>query len=727
MNLPKQTKRNTLFLTALVLFISWGVGYLFLEYQFKASVEDRFENLHESTKKLFKANIKHENHTFRLELENILSIDGLSGAVANRSHAELDELLANYYVNLKKEFPFIKILTFRSSDGITLYRAHKPNFYGDKLNKKRKLIVDTTRLQKSLDGFEVGKLDMTHRITYPIFHENIYVGNVEMGLNPVHFIKDLKTIFGMEMGIAIDKSLLSIMLDNKRIDIDDNYLFLKGNLKLKEYFLQNMKQGSCSLENDDSLKIKMSIPMQNHLHETLGYVIVGYDTAKIVQKDRDFMFQLFYLMAIMMLLLGVVLYQGFDRILKHFSHQVFTDNLTGLKNLASLNNKLYSKKSYSLILSNIKDFSLLNELYGLDVGNEVLVQVAKAFEEFAPKYGFDVFRISSDEYVLLKREDSFDPLKYSDIVDELHTIISSLEIWIDGLGDSIGVEIYSGIAFDRLHSLKDAQIALKIAKEKSLPYLAYTQKLDTKKQSENIIQVKRTIRYALEHKNVIPYFQPITDRDEKIIKYEALMRIVEFNDGKKNVLSPFHFLDIAMKSGLYIEMAKEVLRLSLLEFADRDEKIAINFLPKDFLNSHIMEAFLGHIKELKSPEKIVIEITEQEGIEDFDRLTKIIRMLKKLGVMIAIDDFGSGYSNYAHILSIKPDYLKIDGSLIKNILTNNESQILVKNIISFAKDLNIVTVAEYVENKEIFELLKEYGVDEYQGYYFSPAIDLINE
>ncbi|MEA3331753.1 MAG: hypothetical protein U9Q29_08690 [Campylobacterota bacterium] len=87
--------------------------------------------MHESTKKLFEANVKHENYNFKLRLENIVSIDGISDAVAKRSHAELDELLSDYYMSLKREFPFVEILTFRSSDGITLYRAHKPHFYGD--------------------------------------------------------------------------------------------------------------------------------------------------------------------------------------------------------------------------------------------------------------------------------------------------------------------------------------------------------------------------------------------------------------------------------------------------------------------------------------------------------------------------------------------------------------------------------------------------------------------
>jgi EAL domain-containing protein (putative c-di-GMP-specific phosphodiesterase class I) len=98
-----------------------------------------------------------------------------------------------------------------------------------------------------------------------------------------------------------------------------------------------------------------------------------------------------------------------------------------------------------------------------------------------------------------------------------------------------------------------------------------------------------------------------------------------------------------------------------------------------------------------------------------------------MGVLIAIDDFGSGYANYAHILELKPDYIKIDGSLIQNILSDNDSKILVQSIVRFAHELNITTVAEYVENKEIFELLKEYGVDEFQGYYFGRPTDLINK
>ena len=137
-----------------------------------------------------------------------------------------------------------------------------------------------------------------------------------------------------------------------------------------------------------------------------------------------------------------------------------------------------------------------------------------------------------------------------------------------------------------------------------------------------------------------------------------------------------------------------------------------------------MQTLMEQIKEFDSPRRVVVEITEQEGVENFKMLRKVVEKLREMGVQIDIDDFGSGYANYAHILEIKPDYLKIDGSLIQYILTDSDSQILVKSIIRFTQELNITTVAEYVENEKIFELLKEYGVDEFQGYYFGRPIDL---
>ena len=121
-------------------------------------------------------------------------------------------------------------------------------------------------------------------------------------------------------------------------------------------------------------------------------------------------------------------------------------------------------------------------------------------------------------------------------------------------------------------------------------------------------------------------------------------------------------------------------------------------------------------------EKVVFEILEDENIKNYNLLSTFIDEVKILGCKVAIDDFGSGYSNFEHLLKMNVDYLKIDASLIKNIATDENSYKITKTIIEFAKSLNLKTIAEYVENKEIFELTKKLGVDYSQGYYFSEPI-----
>jgi diguanylate cyclase (GGDEF)-like protein len=718
LNIPEHIRRKTLLLSVTVLSLSWIIGYFFLDYQFNKSMDEQLKRITKSTEKLFEVKLKEEDDILKFRLNKIVSADGLDEAIATSNYKKIDSIVSAYYKRLKLINPDTKILTFRSKEGITLYRAHRPKFRGDNLNENRKLILDTNNMQRSFSGFEVGKLEVTYRTTQAVFYKNKYVGNVELGVSPKLFIKDLHSIFEIEIGVAIDKSLSSIMLESEKISINDKYTLIRGSKDLKKYFINPDKSSN--------LIVKMDMPLQNHLSKTLGFLVVGFDISSIVKHNESLMYKLLYMGIFVAFLLVIVLNEGFRIMLKEFTKQVYTDDLTGLKNRQALKDGLYSAKNNVLVLSNIKEFSLLNELYGVDMGNKVLQEVAKAFKNFAFEYNFTAYRVSSDEYVLLKQDSNFQEDVYSEILDELHSRINSTPIYLEMAEDTIMVEIYSGISFDKSHPLEEAQMALKKAKERSLAYLAYSQSVDTKKNSQRILTMKRTIKHALEHKNVIPFFQAITDKNGNTIKYEALVRIVNFENGEKSIIAPNDFLPIAIKSGLYIDVAQEMLSQALSYFSDREEKISVNFLPNDFFNYDIMDKLVTLIKKFDSPGKIIIEITEQEGIEDFDRLVKVVKKLREQGVLIAIDDFGSGYANYAHILKIKPDYLKIDGSLIKNILIDNESKILVKSIIRFARDLETKTIAEYVENEEIFNLLKEYGVDEFQGYYFGHPTDLIN-
>ena len=719
MLLPNTIKRNTLILTLFILLFSLFGIYMLLEQQLQKAVSEEFERVASGTKNLFLANVQKSEDDLSFKLANIVAADGLAEAVARRDYEALKQIITPYYKRLKELQCDVEILTFRSAENITLFRAHQPEYYGDALNEKRALIVDTGLLRRPLSGFEVGNLGMTYRLSKPIFYKDVYVGNVELGINPKAFLEELGTVFKIDVGIALQKAQLDILLDKKGVPIDSNLLLVRGDVNLKNYFLQ--KQTS----QKSHYKVDTSIALQNHLLQTTGYLVVGFDIADIVKKNTEFMERFFFLIAMSMLVLVLLLHQSFTKILNYFSKQVYVDHLTELLNRYALNDVLFSKHRKTLIVSNIKEFSLVNELYGVDAGNDVLIQVAALFRDFAKERGFEAYRISSDEFVLLKKEDFFDEEACFKNLKELHEKINVLKIALKEADEVIGVEMYSGVAFDNENVLEYAQMALKKVRKESLSFMIYSQKLDTKEHSQTVVQVKRSIRHALEHKNVIPFFQPITDYNAKVVKYEALMRIVAFDGGKKRILYPSEFLDIAMNSNLYIKMTKEILGRSLQFFQNRKERISLNFLPNDFFNPSIIKTLMEGMEKFDSPSRVVVEITEQEGVENFEKLLKVVKKLRAMGVLIAIDDFGSGYANYAHILEIKPDYLKIDGSLIRNILRDEDSKILVKSIISFARELGITTVAEYVENEEIFELLKEYGVDEFQGYYFGKPTDLI--
>jgi EAL domain-containing protein (putative c-di-GMP-specific phosphodiesterase class I) len=141
------------------------------------------------------------------------------------------------------------------------------------------------------------------------------------------------------------------------------------------------------------------------------------------------------------------------------------------------------------------------------------------------------------------------------------------------------------------------------------------------------------------------------------------------------------------------------------------------------------ESMKGFLEELillfKAEGRVTFEILESEGIEDYNIVKEFLDYFrKKYDVKIAIDDFGSGYSNFKRIMDLKPDFIKIDGSLIKDIAIDSNSYLLVKTIVSYAKELKIKVIAEYVHNKETFDTCKYLNIDLFQGYYLSPPMKL---
>ena len=197
------------------------------------------------------------------------------------------------------------------------------------------------------------------------------------------------------------------------------------------------------------------------------------------------------------------------------------------------------------------------------------------------------------------------------------------------------------------------------------------------------------------------------------------MRIVE--DDK--VHSPFLFLDIAKKVKFYPQLAKIIINRAFNKAKESRNVVNINLSIQDIVNKDIVKMIEERLSKDDFAHLITFELLESESITDYEKVISFISIVKSFGCKIAIDDFGSGYSNFGYLLRLKPDYIKIDGSLVKNIHRDVNALLITKTINDFAHSLGMKTVAEYVHCKEVFELLQDIGVDEYQGFYFSEPLE----
>jgi EAL domain-containing protein (putative c-di-GMP-specific phosphodiesterase class I) len=300
--------------------------------------------------------------------------------------------------------------------------------------------------------------------------------------------------------------------------------------------------------------------------------------------------------------------------------------------------------------------------------------------------------------------------------------ISSFNINLNNYKESIKIDVTIGVSFEKEFAIEKSLMALRYAKKYKKSHMAYNTIIDSSQISKETIAWKNDIKIAIHNDKIIPVFQPIVDRDQNIIKHEILMRMEKETKVKTELISPFFFLNIAMKTKQYNYLTKIMAEKSFKIADKEDGDFSFNISFEDIIHEPTILMLKDQIAKYKIGHKLIFEIVESENIEDYEIVKNFISDFRELGVRIAIDDFGAGFSNFQHILEIEPDYLKLDGSMIKNIDKSKKSYEFVKSIVGLTKAIGIKTIAEFVHSKEVFEICYKLGVDEFQGYYFSPPI-----
>lgn len=411
---------------------------------------------------------------------------------------------------------------------------------------------------------------------------------------------------------------------------------------------------------------------------------------------------------------------------KALETQLYTDHLTCIENRLALTRDLESEHYKMLALIDIDKFQFVNDLYGTNIGNEIIKQFANYLNNKIDKNYFKLYRTSGDEFAICSTIESQSLLE--PFVKKLSNALIHLPLYISDIEEEIFVDATIGVSFDTDHLLTQADIALKHAKHNQKPVIVYEASMNTLEKMQNTLNWKRRIQYAVAHDNIVPVFQPIVDQNGTILKYETLMRLKEEKDAETTLISPYFFLETAIATKQYAKLSRMIIQKALQKLIECDCTLSINLTYSDFSDQEIINLLDTTLKLHPIGERLIFEIVESENITDYKVLHKFIKQFRQYGVKVAIDDFGSGFSNFDNIIQSKPDFIKIDGSLIKHVDKNRQIQVMVGAIAQVAQKSGIKIVAEFVHSKEVFEVLKTLKIDEYQGFYFyEPALELAKE
>ncbi|QNM93167.1 bifunctional diguanylate cyclase/phosphodiesterase [Aliarcobacter cryaerophilus] len=410
---------------------------------------------------------------------------------------------------------------------------------------------------------------------------------------------------------------------------------------------------------------------------------------------------------------------------KKLIEEQFIDELTLLPNRQKLLKDLKDNKIQKIAMININSFRDINNFYGFEAGDLVLKKFSQILlDKISTNINLDLYRVANDVFAICtKNKDNLKEIR--DICTNIIEYFSLHPILINNnsfyLSISIGVARNCKDSAVQNNLLSKAEYALRMAKKRDISILFLDENIELYNKLKENKKLIEELKNALISNNLLIYGQKLINNISKKEKYEILMR-VKLEDG--SILTPYSFLKEAKKAKLYLGMTRMLVKKACEYFKGKDIDFNLNLTLEDIKDQYTMDFIVNAMEKTNTAKQITFEIVESEGIESFTEVSNFIKKAKKLGCKIAIDDFGTGYSNFEYIIKLDVDYIKIDGSLIKNINTDNNLYLTVQTIIGFAKALKIKTVAEFVHNEEVLNCVKNLDIDYSQGFFIDEPKEL---
>jgi len=407
-------------------------------------------------------------------------------------------------------------------------------------------------------------------------------------------------------------------------------------------------------------------------------------------------------------------------LLYHELKDLYVDKLTQLPNRNKLKKDLTANEVDLMALINIDKFSTINDLFGEANGDKILFQFSNKIKESFQENTFTIYRIEADKFAIVTLGTTLSIEEFKKRCQDFAHSVEQNTISIDE--HSIDLHITIGIAKAKAEDVfRYTQRVINYARKKFKQILIYKDSYNFQEDFEDNITWVKKVKNGIQNGLFTAYYQPIVNtKTKEIYKYEALIRYIE-EDGR--AIAPYKFLDIAKKVKLYPKIIEIMLDKALNFIKIKNKKVSINISFADISSSSTKTAILKKLEENKDAAKLLeFEILESEEISDFAAVQEFTREVKSYGCSIGVDDFGAGYSNFNMLTHLDIDFVKIDGSLIKDLDSSKNQEIIVETISNFSKKLGLKTVAEFVWSQEIHEKVKELDIDYSQGYYFSEPL-----
>lgn len=566
-----------------------------------------------------------------------------------------------------------------------------------------------------------------------------------------HNNQDLTTFFEDKEHTFIYEEMLSMMLTS---DVKYSYILYKDETKKFRFLLDASKTDKAGFNQKFDVnapeyelayttKKPQLIKQQNvenlyltYLHPIIkdGEVVALFnidfttDIKAIILESIKPLETLFTLLTLFVVIfMAMTLMQIFHYFIT--KKKIFTDPLTKIFNRNYLEEitSVLNLENYSLAMLDLDKFKMINDTYGHKAGDYVLSHASKIIKssirdnDILVRYGGEEFLLLINNRNSTKR----------DICERVRSSIAKEKFVYDGheiyVTLSIGLHINPHLEKNMHEAIKKADKMLYEAKKNGRNrVVVYDEKRETTASSSSSSKDLAFVKEALDDNRITCYYQPIYNhKTGSIFKYEALVRIIG-KDG--TIITPYQFLPQIKDTNMHYKLTQRILALVFEKFRTNQKLVSINLSFTDLNNPDIEESIIQALHaDHYLASRVTFEILESDEVDDIDLFKQKIQLLHSLKAKVSIDDFGSGYSNFKRIIDTEANFLKIDGSLIKNIHKNSKDFKVVRSIVHFASQSNMQTIAEFVHSKEVYDKLLLLDIDYMQGYYIAePKAELIS-